>query len=101
MRKHLLVITVLVLFAVAGFSQSDRFWSAATESRSTVIADKATSRLAFPKELKLFRLNFEPFKQQLSSIVDRKSSKRSTIISLPDAAGKLEEFEVYEASNFE
>jgi len=70
MRKHLLLTTVLVLFAIAGFSQTDKFWSAANESRSTVIADKATLRLAFPKELKLFRLNFEPFKQQLLSIVD-------------------------------
>lgn len=101
MRRLLFLTAVGVLFAVSAFSQTDRFWSATVASRSTIATDKATLRLAYPKDIKLFRLNIESFKQQLFSIIDKQSSTKSTIISLPNAAGKLEAFEVYEASNFD
>src|SRR4051812_32887989 len=104
MKKLLLQTTallLLVLLTVSGFSQTDRFWSLNNESRLNIIADKATSRMSYPTDIKLFNLNFEPFKQVLFSITDKKASKTSTIISLPNAEGNIEEFEVYEASNFE
>ena len=44
-------------------------------------------------------MNIEPLKNELSAIVDSKSN--STIISLPNADGGIEQFEVFEASNFE
>src|SRR4051812_21903756 len=99
MKKLLLQTTVLVLLTVSGFTQTNNFWSLNNQSHLNIVADKATARLSFPSDIKLFNLNFEPFKQVLLSIVDKKSSK--TIISLPNAAGNIEEFEVYEASNFE
>lgn len=102
MKKFLLLITLLfVLFAFEGYSQSDQFWSVNRESRNNIIADKSASRLSYPKDAKLFNLNFEPFKQQVFSTLDKTSSKKSTTISLPNAEGDIEEFEVYEASNFE
>ncbi len=100
--KTLLLLTIaLVLFAISGFSQTDKYWSASTESKNSIVADKATTRQAFPKEVKLFRLNFDPFTQQLNSIVGRQAVNKSTVITLPNAAGNIEAFEVYEASNFE
>ena len=83
------------------YAQTDRFWSANSDSRNSIVTDKSVSRLSYPKEIKLFNLNFEPFKQSLLAIVDNKSSKKSVIISLPNAAGTMEQYEVYEASNFE
>jgi len=100
MRKLLLQTSLLVLFTVSGFAQVNKYWSVNNEKRSNIVADKSTSRRSYPDEVKLFDLSFEPFKQQLFSIVAR-SSKTSTIISLPNAAGNIEDFEVYEASNFE
>ena len=100
MRKLLLQTSLLVLFTVSAFSQTNNYWSANNEKRSDIVADKSTLRRSYPDEVKLFNLNFDPFKQQLLSIVAR-SSKTSTIISLPNAAGNIEDFEVYEASNFE
>lgn len=86
--------------AVSAYSQTDKFWSANNESRSAIVPDKAVSRLSYPTEFKLYNLDIQTLRQELFSIVDR-SVKRSTIITLPNAAGSLEQFEVYEASNFE
>ncbi len=101
MKKIFPLTALLLLLAVSGFSQTDRFWSANTQSRNTIVADKATARLTFPADVKLFNLNFASFQQEMFSIVGRSRSKTSTVISLPNAAGGIEEFEVYEASNFE
>ena len=100
MRKELLLTFVSAMISMVAFSQADRFWSANNENRVAIPTDKAVARLSYPKEFKLFNLNAAPFRQQLFSVVDKKS-RQSTIITLPNAAGALEQFEVYESSNFE
>lgn len=100
MRKLLLVALVLSLFSTLAFSQADRFWSANNGDRNRIPTDKAVGRLTYPKEFRLFNLNLAPLRQELLSVVDR-SSKSLTVITLPNANGQLEQFEVYEASNFE
>ena len=100
MRKELLLTFVSALISMLAFSQADRFWSANNENRIAIPTDKAVARLSYPKEFKLFNLNAAPFRQQLFSVVD-KQSRQSTVITLPNAAGVLEQFEVYESSNFE
>ena len=100
MKKNLLLTALLVLSTVLGFAQTDRFWSANYESRSAITPDKSVARQSYPKSIKLFNLNFAGFQQELFSVVG-KSSKHSTVISLPNADGNIEQFEVFEASNFE
>src|SRR5688572_10122495 len=100
MRKLLLVALVLLSFSTLAFSQGDRFWSANNGDRNNIPTDKAVARLTYPNEFRLFNLNLEPLRQELLSVVDR-SSKHSTVVTLPNANGDLEQFEVYEASNFE
>src|SRR6185436_1262811 len=82
------------------FSQADRFWSANNGDRNNIPTDKAVARLTYPKEFRLFNLDLAPLRQELLSVVDR-SSKHSTVVTLPNANGDIEQFEVYEASNFE
>ncbi|MEP6845672.1 MAG: reprolysin-like metallopeptidase, partial [Panacibacter sp.] len=101
MRKILLLTTLLAMTAASGFSQGDNYWSANNASHSSFTTDKAVSRLTYPKSFKLFSLNIVPLRQALISVVDKRSSKHSIIISVPNAAGNIEKFEVYEASNFE
>jgi Metallo-peptidase family M12B Reprolysin-like/Secretion system C-terminal sorting domain/Fibronectin type III domain/Bacterial pre-peptidase C-terminal domain len=101
MKKVLLLTFALALLATEGFSQSDRFWSANNESRGNILKDKAVSRLSYPKDFTLFNLNANALRQELFSIVGRNPIKAATIISLPNAAGNFEQFEVVEASNFE
>jgi hypothetical protein len=100
MRKLLLVALVLLSFSTLTFSQGDKFWSPNNGDRNNIPTDKAVGRLTYPKEFRLFNLNLESLRQELLSVVDR-SSKNSTVISLPNANGELEQFELYEASNFE
>jgi hypothetical protein len=99
MRKVPVLILLSVMITTAAFSQAD-YWSANSENRSAIPTDKAVARLTYPKEFKLFNLNAAPLRQQLFSVIDSRSLK-STIITLPNAAGGLEQFEVFEASNFE
>ena len=101
MKKALSLILVSALITVSGFSQTNQYWSANTVSISKISTDKAVARLSYPKSFKLFNLNINPLRQQLFSIIDSRSSRHSTIITLPNADGALEQFEVFEASNFE
>jgi hypothetical protein len=101
MKKVLLLTLTLVLISTLGFSQTDRFWSSHVSTNEKIITDKAVARLSFPKEFKLFDLKIADLKQQLFTIVGGNALNNSTIISLPNADGNVEKFEVFEASNFE
>lgn len=99
MPKVLLTLT-LALFSTLAFSQTGKYWSLNNES-GNIKPDKAVARLTYPKAYKLFSLNAGPLRQELFSIVGNNRMKPSTVISLPNADGNFEEFEVVEASNFE
>ena len=64
------------------------------------MSDRATTRLTFPTDLRVFNLNFASFQREVFRIVCQRPAQTSTVISLPNADGVLEKFEVYEASNF-
>ncbi|HET9744360.1 MAG TPA: zinc-dependent metalloprotease family protein, partial [Chitinophagaceae bacterium] len=99
MRKVPALTLLAVMITTGAFSQVD-YWSANNENRSAILTDKAVGRATYPKEFKLFNLHAAPLRQVLFSIVDAQE-KRSTIITLPNAAGNFEQFEVFEASNFD
>ena len=98
--KALLLVAIIAVSTLAVTAQQD-VWSVNNESRANITTDKAVARQSFPKEFKLFNLNIEPLRQQLFSIVDNNARQHSTVISLPNADGNIEQFEVFEASNFE
>ncbi len=101
MKKALSLTSVLVLITTLAFSQTDKFWSVNNENRDNISTDKAVARLSYPSTFKLFNVKTDPLKKVLFSILDNRSSKQSTVISLPNADGNIEQFEVFEASNFE
>ncbi|MEI2739646.1 MAG: reprolysin-like metallopeptidase [Chitinophagaceae bacterium] len=97
MYKILLAILVVSISFTA--SAQENYWSSRSDV-SGITTDKAVARQSFPKVFNLFQLNIEPLRQQLFTVTDNQA-RRSTVISLPNANGSLEQFEVYEASNFE
>ena len=101
MKKGLLLSFLLVMITTLGFSQSDKFWSASKENKADIVTDKAVARLTYPKEFKLFNLNAASLRTVLFSITGNNAARQSTVISLPNADGGFEQFEVFEASNFE
>lgn len=100
-HKIVLLIVAIIAVSTLAVAAQEVVWSANNENRAGIVTDKAVQRQTFPKEFKLFDLNIDPLRKELFSIVDSRSAPRSTIISLPNADGNLERFEVFEASNFE
>jgi len=104
MKKRLLQTALFVMMAVSGFAQSD-YWTANTGNRAAIATDKAVARLSYPKEFKLFNLDIARLRQDLFAIVgtgaNNVAARRSTVINLPGADGNIEQFEVFEASNFD
>src|SRR5688500_16877986 len=96
MRKVLLFATALLCSATL---LAQDYWRPHTDA-ARIITDKAVARLAFPTDFKLFDLNFTPLRNEIFKTVGN-ASTHSTIISLPNADGQMEQFEITEASNFE
>ncbi len=101
MKKLLFQTALLLLVTGNVFSQTNDYWSATTQNKTTFIPAKSALRPSYPTEFKLFTLTQPPLQQVLFSITNSTNSKKSTIISLPNADGGIEQFKVYEASNFE
>ncbi len=102
-RAGLLLIAIIAVSILVVVDAQREVWSpvSSNTNRADIVKDKGVARQSFPTEFKLFNLNIEPFRQQLFSIVGGSAQKQSTRISLPNAAGGIEQFDVYEDSNFE
>ena len=101
MKKQLLLAVTFAFFFFQSQSQVTNFWNFHKSDPGKIITDKGVARTSFPKVFKLYDLNFNPLRQELFTIVNDSKGKHSTIISLPNADGQIEQFEVNEASNFE
>jgi hypothetical protein len=96
----LLLVAFIAVSTLTATAQQN-VWTENNQNKSFIATDKAVARQSFPKEFRLFNLNIAPLREQLFSIVDAQARQKSTIISLPNADGDIEQFEVFEASNFE
>ena len=99
MIKKLLFSLTLTLFFLNVNSQNTQVWTKHNNSGKITI-DKSAARDNFPKVFQLFDLNINSLRQDLFSIAN-KGGKNTTIISLPNADGQIELFEVNDASNFD
>lgn len=93
------LVMAIVSFSFLQAVSAQDGWSRRSTTAG-ITPDKAASRLSFPKQFQLFNLNSETLRQRLFSVVDNAVS-HSAIISLPNADGAMEQFEIFEASNFE
>ncbi len=100
-RKLGLLIVAIVTVTTLVATAQQNIWTENTENRAQIATDKAVARQSFPIEFKLFNLDIEPLRQQLFSIIGSDARQRSTVITLPNADGRFEQFEVFETSNFE
>ncbi|WP_300565174.1 reprolysin-like metallopeptidase [Flavobacterium sp.] len=101
MKKQLLFVFASVFAVCQLQAQTNQVWSAHKENSGKLATDSGVAREAFPKEFKLYDLDIAPLRAKLFSTIGNMASKKATIISLPNADGQIEQFEVYEASNFE
>ena len=81
--------------------QGDSFWLAHSSlNKNTLQLDKAVLRPSFPKYFTLYDLNIDTMRSALFANLNKVSNQR-VVISLPNAEGQIEQFEISEASNFE
>ncbi|MEO7445370.1 MAG: reprolysin-like metallopeptidase [Ferruginibacter sp.] len=100
MRKIYKTLLVLITLIAGLQASAQKYWSFHNELQTITATDKAVARQSFPKEFKLFDLDIVPLRQQLFSVAGNRNG-HSTIIDIPNAKGNMEQFEVFEASNFE
>ena len=101
MNRILILVLVLMSISTLGFSQTNQVWVPHKLSKSKITTDKAIARQSFPQEFELFDLNISSFRQELFSVLGNQGGKHTTVISLPNSTGQIEQFEIVEASNFE
>ena len=100
MKKTLLLTVFSLLVFNLGFSQTEKAWSQVASQN--IKKNKNVERESFPQDFKLMQLDISILRQVLRTAPDRSSgATKGVIISLPNAQGVLERFEVFEASNFE
>ncbi len=99
MKKLLLFVLLFITVTYVKAQETD-VWEPVT-NKGNIKTDKGVARVSFPAVYKLFSVDMEALSSNLYSITGNRSASHSTIISLPNADGQIEQFEVFEASNFE
>lgn len=100
--KKLLLFSCLIYFSIySGIAQNTSIWKINTTIPTSINKEKSIARENFPKEFKLFNLDIVAMRQLLFSTTSNRLSSKTTIITLPNVDGTIEEFQIYEASNFE
>ncbi len=99
MKKFKVTLVALAIFGFVNAQQKNH-WKEHTGTEK-IITHKSTERSSFAKDFKVFDLDITLFKQELSTNIDDKSTSLSNTITLPNADGGMEDFELVEASNFE
>jgi hypothetical protein len=102
MKKIYSVLFLMFFVFLSSSVHAQDYWKAYTgPSTGKIILDKSAQRASFPKDFKLFDLNLSPLKAKLFLAAGRSATQQSVVISLPNVDGGMEQFEVFEASNFE
>lgn len=97
--KKTLLLSCLGLFAFSmSYSQIQNTWQA-TQRNQVKEVSKNTTRESFPKDFTLFKLDVNALRQKLFSVND-KGLKSGVVISIPNSNGGIEQFKVFESSNF-
>jgi Metallo-peptidase family M12B Reprolysin-like/Secretion system C-terminal sorting domain len=103
MRKQLLAFCLAGAATVLS-AQTGKYWQASTATAKSIKANKFVARAEFPKEFKLFKLDINPLREELFASFSKSKARvagKKIIISLPNTKGEIEDFEVFEASNFD
>jgi subtilisin-like proprotein convertase family protein len=98
MKKKLILLFVFITCITQ--AQSDKIWS--EYNGNSIVLSKSVKRASFPLDFKMYQLNSDMLKQKLVTAANRFDSKaKGVVITMPNLNGKMEAYEVFEASNFE
>jgi hypothetical protein len=94
--KLLMICSMLIASTVSAFGQEAIWSTVETVPRQL---SRSVQRASFPAQYRLFGLNGKVLQERLFAAVDMPG--HPTVVSLPNADGQLEKFELFEASNFD
>lgn len=99
-QKSYLFTSILILFSILTINGQNKNWKEVKESE--LISKSKFNRENFPKEYKLFEVDYENLKSKLFEAPNDLSGVNSnTILSFPDAEGNLTLFKIYETQLME
>ena len=100
MKRNLLLSLVFMLTVMSAFSQNP-MWIKTSADRLSGL--EKTDRNTVPKQYQLFQLDYEGIKSQLAAAPSRNTEGllSPTILTFPNAQGKLEKYRIYESSVME
>jgi len=97
--KFLIVFLFSITFSISA-QTSDELWTKSNEIEQS--KSQKVKRKSSPKEFGLYKLNLKEFISKLKGSVNKKHlGKSGNILSFPNGDGKLENYEVFEASIME
>ena len=103
MNKNKIILMLAAIIAVSSLSvfAQKQIWVENNTDRSDIVTAKAVARQSFPDDFRLYNLDIALLRNKLFTVVGSNARQQSTVIELPNANGGLEQFEIFEASNFE
>lgn len=97
MKKTLRFSACLLLISSFAFAQSDKNWKRTTEQEITIFKNEKGRK--FPQAAKYYSLNLTSLRQTLFS-APKIASESNVIVSIPNVDGEMEQYRVWENSNF-
>ncbi|MDO9595781.1 MAG: M12 family metallo-peptidase, partial [Lutibacter sp.] len=97
-KRFLLTFSLCLLFFAVSAQNSDELWTKSTGFEKS--ASKKLDRKSIPNKFETYQLNVNQLKSKLSKAPKRKENleKSTTVLSFPNEKGKLEKYQVFEAS---
>ncbi len=101
MKRNLLAFFIVLTFSVVSYSQSDKIWKTADANQAGTLSK--IERNGWPTEYKIYNLQLDALRNMLKNApaLTQSQSGSSVVVNFPDAEGKLQSFEIYEASVME
>lgn len=98
MKKNLLYL-LIVLFAINVNAQKSSFWKSVSLEETSKVSRNIEHKNTEGE--KYYTLNTLELKQSLINVSNVHSKSAGTIVSLPNLNGELEQYEIWENSNFD
>ena len=99
MTKRFLFYSFFALFAIQVNAQNSNLWKNVATSTTSKMARVIEHKNTVGE--KYYSLDVVQMKQALSNTAPVRSNKAGTVVSIPNFKGQLEQFEVWENSNFD
>lgn len=97
--KKILLFVVSLLSVTFSFSQRNNSWKLFENNKA--VTTERIRQTAYSVNQKLLEFNAVQFKQSLAAVPQKSAGQAGVVIQFPNINGAMEQFQVWESSNFE